>query len=51
MVNDHTAESILSCLEISSANEVSTELDKIASGRLLRQEKIGGTFFTKLSQE
>lgn len=45
-----TTESILGCLEISFANEISPQLFTLASGRFLWQGPKVATFFTKISQ-
>lgn len=48
---NYTAESILGCFEISSANRINPNLFTLASGRLFRQGQRTATFFTKISQE
>jgi len=47
MINNHATESMLGCLEISSANEISLKLLNLGSDRFLRQEKKLDIFFVK----
>jgi hypothetical protein len=51
IINNHATESMLGCLEISSAIGISIKLFNLGSGRFLGQEKKLDIFFAKIPEE
>jgi hypothetical protein len=51
ITKNHRTDSILGCLEISSANATNKKLFHLASGRFLGQRQKEATIFAKISQE
>lgn len=51
ITNSHTAESILGCLDIASANKIIPKTLNLASGKFIRQRLKAAIVFGKLSQE
>lgn len=51
VTNSHTAESMLGCLDIASANKIIPQTLILASGKFIRQRLKAATEFGKISQE
>jgi hypothetical protein len=49
--NNQATQLILGCLEISSANAVSSKLSNLAAGYLFGQGEKAATFFARIPQE